>query len=257
MAKIDFVKNKWNTRAIGFSTRSVDFYHSPSLDLTSYRTGKLDLNNVNKGIFIGYTGTKKNVWYIVDKNGKTKIVSWIDFDEAHMSVPAMMVPLAAQTLQHVGYYTQEHEDKKQIAHSNKIEVHLFSSTASNPQHLKDGSVAINMDNTEPILLKPKQTELVQTGLSFHSNQHSYFELKPIIQSSMPHMHVLPGLVTSSMSNEMFLIVSNTSNKKIVIPQDINLAALQISTVQHINITCLPYCEHNMKTRSRTKFSRQQ
>lgn len=217
---------------------------------TQQRSGKLDMNNINQGIFVGFTNTQKNVYYIDDTTRKVKIGSFVEFDEAHMSVPAQAAPLAAQALQRVGYYVKETEESQPLPSNPKINVHLHSSTARHPRQYKNGSVILQMDNDVPIIIRPKSTSLIQTGLSMSSSTHDYFELKPILSSLHPHLHILPGLVASSTTDELFLIASNTDTKEIVIPQDQDLALLSIPYENDLSINVVPYQEHHMTTRSR-------
>lgn len=106
---------------------------------TQQRSGKLDLNNINQGIFVGFTNTQKNVYYIDDISKKVKIGSFVEFDKVHMSVPVQTAPLAAQALQCVGYYVKETEETQPLPSNPKINVHIHSSTAQHPCQYKNGS----------------------------------------------------------------------------------------------------------------------
>ena len=217
---------------------------------TQQRSGKLDMNNINQGIFVGFTNTQKNVYYIDDITRKVKIGSFVEFDEAHMSVPAQAAPLAAQALQRVGYYIKETEDTKPLQGNPQLNVHLHSSTANHPRQYRNGSVVITIDNDTPIIVKPKATTLLQTGLSLSSSTYEYFDLQPILSSMHPHLHILPGLVASSKIDELFLVASNTGDKEIIVLSDQDLALVSIPQEKDLDLNVIPYCEHNMMTRSR-------
>ena len=67
------------------------------------RRAKLDNNSTN-GIFLGYTSSNKNVYYLDDKTSNVKMGTHALFDKAHFTVPKDKVPLLAQTLQILGYH---------------------------------------------------------------------------------------------------------------------------------------------------------
>ena len=62
------------------------------------KKAKLDYNTSN-GIFIGYTATTKNIYYIDDATSIVKIGTHVVFDETHFTAPRGKQPLAAQSLQ--------------------------------------------------------------------------------------------------------------------------------------------------------------
>lgn len=217
---------------------------------TLTRTGKLDHNNVNKGIFLGYTGTHKNVWYLDIETMKVKNGSYLEFDEAHMSIPSHQAPLAAQALQRVGYALNEPDSDKVYTPPTNIIVHMQTPTAQMPRQHRNGSVVLRMDCDEPLRIPPRSTKLIQTGIGVQADNSDYIEIKPIMHSIMPHMHVMPGLVRASRDDEIFLIASNTSDKELLIPTDIDLALLHVHEQEDLQVDVLTYREHAMVTRSR-------
>ena len=70
------------------------------------RAAKLD-NHTAEGIFLCFSATDNNVYFIDDATGRIRMGQHVIFDEAHMSVPAGKAPLAAQALQRLGYYVKE------------------------------------------------------------------------------------------------------------------------------------------------------
>ena len=66
------------------------------------RPAKLD-HHTSNGVFLGYTATMRNFYYIDDITGKIKIGAHAVFDECHFTVPKLETPLAAQGLQTLGY----------------------------------------------------------------------------------------------------------------------------------------------------------
>lgn len=72
---------------------------------TGVRPAKLD-HHTTEGIFLTYTATNNNVYYIDHDSGQVRIGQHIIFDEAHMTIPAGYAPLAAQALQRLGYHVK-------------------------------------------------------------------------------------------------------------------------------------------------------
>ena len=66
------------------------------------RPAKIDYHTSN-GIFVGFAATTKNIYYIDDKTLNVKISTHATFDEAYFTSPPSKTPLAAQTLQYLGY----------------------------------------------------------------------------------------------------------------------------------------------------------
>ena len=63
---------------------------------------KLDHHSSN-GIFVDYTATMKNIYYIDDRTANVKIGVRVLFDEEHFTAPIVKQPIAAQVLQLLGY----------------------------------------------------------------------------------------------------------------------------------------------------------
>ena len=63
---------------------------------------KLD-HHTSNGIFLGYTATSTNVYFIDHKTRSVKTGVHAIFDEAHFIVPKDKAPMSAQTLQYLGY----------------------------------------------------------------------------------------------------------------------------------------------------------
>ena len=117
---------------------------------TDRKTGKLDMNNIRQGIFVGFTGTEKNIWYIDDATKKPKIGSLVKFDKAHMMVPAQYAPIAAQALQRVGYNVNEIMNEK--SSTSPLTIYLHSKTAKSP-HQHNNKLSVPLD-INPTAIKP-------------------------------------------------------------------------------------------------------
>ena len=66
------------------------------------KKAKLD-DHTSNDIFVGYTSTIKNIYYIDNTTSVIKIGDHTLFDEAHFTSPRLKQPIAAQVLQTLGY----------------------------------------------------------------------------------------------------------------------------------------------------------
>ena len=189
---------------------------------TVRRTGKLDLNHVRHGIFIGHTGTKRNVYYIDDDSRKPKIGSYIEFDEAHMSVPAQHAPLAAQALQRVGYAVEEKQVNDSLQHLN---VQLLTKTARTLQPSNTSGEFIVPLDISPTVIKPTETKLISTGIAIDIPEGHNFTLKQQTLDYQPNISVYEGTLHSS--TELFLIVANNGTSDVILTRDDHIANIQI------------------------------
>ena len=101
------------------------------------RPAKLD-HHASEGIFLSFTATDSNVYYLDDETGTVKIGQHVVFDEAHMTTPAAHAPLAAQALQRLGYYVHESwvketEKENATGAEAKLQIKKITQTARLPQ----------------------------------------------------------------------------------------------------------------------------
>jgi deoxyuridine 5'-triphosphate nucleotidohydrolase len=145
------------------------------------RRAKLD-DNSYKGYFLGFTATDKNIRYIDEDTGKVKISTHAIFDEAHFSQPASKVPLAAQTLQRLGYYSKEDwsidESGNRISHEFNIQ--LLTTTATKPTRGTPDSVGYDLylDSQQPIIIPPNTIMPLPTGIAIECPTGTYARIAP-------------------------------------------------------------------------------
>ena len=89
------------------------------------RPAKLD-HHTSNGILLGYTGSMKNIYLTDDKSCLVKMGVRAIFEKAHFTVSKSKAPLAAQTLQTLGYskLNDVFKDEKFINH-NRIDIGLL------------------------------------------------------------------------------------------------------------------------------------
>ena len=202
------------------------------------KTGKLDTNNVATGIFVGFTGTDKNVYYIDDKTKRTKIGSWIEFDEAHYSVPAEFAPIAAQTLQRVGYHPTK--DSETTPFATTVAFHLKSPTATPPTCSKDHQFYHLPLDVSPMVVPAGATKIIQTGVSVEADKVAYGEIKQLINTTLPTLKILQGNVELNKDKELMIIVHNDSDQELKLTADDAIATLYIPSTIRPTTTVVPY-----------------
>ena len=89
------------------------------------RPAKLD-HHTDSDIFLSFTATDSNVHFHDDATGLIKPCTHVNFDEAHLSVPARKAPLAAEALQRLGYSNRESwtDDVESISSNALLIKHL-------------------------------------------------------------------------------------------------------------------------------------
>ena len=191
------------------------------------RTGKLDSNNVAQGIFVGFTGTDKNVWYIDDHTKRPKIGSWVDFDEAHMSIPQQMAPLAAQALQRVGYHLQENMPTPYVP-KGPVCFERLSSTAKSPTSLSHKQCYDLYCDVDPMIIPPGQTKLIQTGISLNAGETVLGEIKQNLNCHLSlKIKLFTGDIELNPNREIILIMHNMSKDEVSVTKDDNIARLHL------------------------------
>ena len=144
------------------------------------RPFKLD-HNTSKGYFLGFTATDKNSIYLDADTNKIKTSTHIIFDEAHMSEPASQAPLAAQTLQRLGYYAKEdwivdEEEENQTS----LLLQQLSSTSTIPTRATPSSIGYDLHADLPHkLIIPAGTIMpIPTGLAMQCPTGTYARIAP-------------------------------------------------------------------------------
>jgi dUTP pyrophosphatase len=145
------------------------------------RKFKLD-NNTANGIFLGYTATDKNVIYIDSITGKVKIATHVIFDKAHMTVPASKSPIAAQTLQRLGYYAKEDwiTEQQTVNDNSNLLVQKLSDTATMPKQATNNSIGYDMyaNSKDKIIIPAGQIIPIPTGIAIQCPHGMYACITP-------------------------------------------------------------------------------
>ena len=176
------------------------------------RTAKLDSNSY-KGYFLGFTATDKNVLYIDEDTGRVKTGTHVIFDEAHMSVAASKAPLAAQTLQRLGYYSKEDwiKDSFDNEQKSKFLVQHLTSTAITPTRATKDSIGYDLHlNAEQDILIPAGTIMpIKTGIAIQCPSGTYARIAPRSGLTIEnHITTLAGVIDPDYRGDVTVLIQN-------------------------------------------------
>ena len=172
-------------------------------------------HHASSGYYLGSTATNKNVLYIDKLSGQVKTATHIIFDKAHMTDKAAHAPLAAQTLQRLGYYTREDwiDDVVNIDLNKNTDllIKLQHPNATVPTRSTSGSIGYDIYNinTEPIHLQPGEMKAFPTGIALKCPYGTYARIAP--RSGLTyknHIHVMAGVIDPDYRGELKVLLHN-------------------------------------------------
>ena len=146
------------------------FVRKPNL-----KKAKLDYNTSN-GIFVGYTATTKNIYYIDDATSIVKIGTHALFDEAHFTAPRDKQPLAAQALQSLGYSAFRDEFKNgKFKAKHALRITMIHKDAIAPTQLATNSIGMKLHAIDKdTVIPPGTTTTLSTGLVLDIPSHNFW-----------------------------------------------------------------------------------
>ena len=102
-------------------------------------------HHTSNGTFVGYTDTTKNVYYIDDETNTVKNDTHALFDESHFTVDSKNAPIAAQTLQRLGYANFDREFKDGVFIPDiTLQIKKLSHNATTPTQSTSQSVGLDL-----------------------------------------------------------------------------------------------------------------
>ena len=194
---------------------------------TGQRKAKLD-HHTTEGIFIGFTATDRNVYYIDDETGTVRSGQHVIFDEAHMTVPARYAPLAAQALQRLGYHANEslvqdikHEESQS---QEKLRVKRTTETAKLPTRGTEESVGYDVYLDQPqVTIQPRQIELLPTRISATPPTGTYIQIAPRSGLTVKkHLHTLAGVVDPDYRGNITVVIIISEQNQLHSNEEIKL-----------------------------------
>lgn len=187
------------------------------------RTAKLD-HHVYKGTFLGFSATNKNIYFIDDDTGKIKLTTHAIFDEAAMTLPSSKAPLAAQTLQRLGYYSKEDwvtEHFNQTS-NHKFLIQQLTSTATIPTRATPESIGydLSLASDQPITIPAGTIMPLPTGIAIQCPQGTYARIAPRSGLTIKqHLTTMAGVIDPDYRGDVTELLHNFGNDdQIIQPQ---------------------------------------
>ena len=173
---------------------------------------KLD-NHSSHGTFIGYTATDKNINYIDSQTGCIKTTAHAIFDKACMSLPAAKAPLAAQTLQRLGYYMKEDwvDDILKDNQQTELLIQKLHQHSTIPSRSTNESVGYDLHycGEKDITLLPGTITRVPTGIAIQCPTGTYGRIAPRSGLTVKqNLHTLAGVIDPDYRGELQIILQN-------------------------------------------------
>ncbi len=191
------------------------------------RPYKLD-HHTDAGVFLGYTATDKIVNYIDEKTGRVKTAAHIIYDEAHFTTPANKAPIAAQTLQRLGYYAKEDWIAETTAEldeehqARELQVQKLTPTATIPSRSTEQSVGydLHFDSDDHIIIPPGEIQTLSTGIAIKCPVNTYARIAPRSGLTVKNnLTTLAGVIDPDYTGEIKVIIHNFGkDEQIIKPQ---------------------------------------
>ncbi len=180
------------------------------------RPYKLD-HHSDSGVFLGYPATDKNIHYIDEKTGRVKTATHVIFDEAHFTTPANKAPIAAQTLQRLGYYAKEDwireavEEEEMETKAYQLEIQRLTTTATIPTRSTDQSVGydVHFDGEADVHIDPGEFQILSTGIAMKCPIDTYARIAPRSGLTVKNsLTTLAGVIDPDYTGEVKVILHN-------------------------------------------------
>lgn len=135
-------------------------------------------NHTSNRIFVAYSATTKNIYYIDDATLVVKNSVQALFDEAHFTAPWAKTPLAAHALHSLGYsvFRDEFSNGK-FKSKHKLQLKLISSNATTPVRNTTSSIGYDIfTSSNDAILHPGESSVFNTGIIVAMTPGYYLDL---------------------------------------------------------------------------------
>jgi dUTP pyrophosphatase len=193
------------------------------------RTAKIE-NNTYKGIFLGFSATQKNIYYIDEDTSRIKIGTHFIYDKAHMTIPVSKAPLAAQTLQRLGYYSKEDwiEELFQDATHSKLLVQQLTKTAITPSRSTTDSIGydLHLDLEQDITIPAGTIMPLPTRIAIQCLKGTYGRIAPCSGLTVKqHLTTFAGLINPDYRGNLMVLIQNFGKEHQVLKKRQRIAQL--------------------------------
>ena len=205
------------------------------------RPHKLD-HHTTSGIFIGMTASNKIARYIDENSGVIKTATHLIYDEACMTLPSHKVPIAARTLQILGYDLEPKVLSQQVQGSS-LKVQKLTKDAKLPSQATQDSVGydIHSNLTQDIIIEPKQIAIIPTGLAMDPPPGTYIKIAPRSGLTIKNqLTTMAGIIDPDYRGEIKIIMRNFGDTPQTISRHSKIAQF---LVEKVDTPTIIECEH--------------
>ncbi|MFN9982997.1 MAG: hypothetical protein ACK53Y_23915, partial [bacterium] len=176
------------------------------------RPHKLDYNT-SMGVFLGYTGTAKNVYYYDLDTKRIKTSTHGIFDEANITVPQAERSVASQALIALGYKQDEEVMENQnISQAQPIaRIQLRSPTATMPTQGSVLAAGYDVYSTVACDIKPQAIQKVPLSITIIPPQGTYIQLHSKRGLASKGIIVYAGVIHPDYRGDITVLLYNSSN----------------------------------------------
>jgi dUTP pyrophosphatase len=169
---------------------------------------KLD-HHTSTGIFLGFTATNKNARYIDENTGTIKVGTHIIYDEACMTLPSHKTPIAAQTLQILGYSKEPPAPTPTT--SSTLKVQKLNDNAITPIRSTAESVGYDLhcNLQSNVEIHPQQTTVIPTGIAIEVPTGTYAKIAPRSGLTVKrHITTMAGIIDPDYRGDIKIVLHN-------------------------------------------------
>ena len=179
---------------------------------TGDRPHKLDYNT-STGVFLGFTGTAKNVYYYDIDTKRIKTSTHGIFDEANITMPQAARSTASQALIDLGYrqddetkYTNQESQASPIAR-----IQLRTPNATIPTQESPLAVGYDVYSTTHCILPPHEVTKFPLGITIVPPQGSYVQLHSRSGLASKGIVVYAGVIDPDYRGDITVLLYNSTS----------------------------------------------
>lgn len=198
------------------------------------KKAKLDLKQ-SPGLFLGYSGNG-NLAIIEDlKSGKTKLSSFVVFDEAHYTSPHNKRPPMGRALIEAGYVTHEPNVENSVDEYHTLKIKPLSDKAYIPTKGTTGSAGYDLYSTTDVDIEPSTATLIPTDISIQVPKGTYARIAPRSSLALKGLDTMAGVIDADYTGNVKVLLENRSKATCHISKGQRIAQMIIENIRDTSI----------------------
>lgn len=210
------------------------------------RPAKLDTQAM-VGIFLGYTATTNNIYYLDSHSNKSKIITHVIFNEAGYTIPPRERTHPQQCLQH--QHTPPTTTKNAIDNLstpmdricsmdqvNTLQVAKLTENAPLPKRSTEDAGGYDIYSAATITLAPHTTTKIPTDIAIHPPPGMYCQI--LSRSGMVANHGIEtkaGTMDRDYHGNVMVLLHNNNSDPYTVTKGDRIAQMIVYPIQHLTI----------------------